>query len=123
MKVALSAAVLLIGSAVWAAEPTEFWSNEGDIYFGSISESGAVLTSKYPKSWFHGEPNEDLQVHTKPAVIIFAPDCDAHHNEYGRGTWSGANGGFGASFEDHRISFGRQELFGDQFAKCYAVQE
>lgn len=123
MKLSASLVSLRLGSAVWAEEPVEYWSNEGDVYYSEINANGAILTSKYPKSWFHGEPSDDLQVHTKLAVIYFGNDCDALHNEYGKGTWSGANGGFGASFGNRRISFGRQELFGDQFGKCYEVSE
>ena len=110
-------------SAAWAEESLTFYSNEGDAYVGIFNENGAVLTSQYPKSWFHGEPYQDLQVHTKPAILYLGKDCDAVHNEYGEGSWSGANGGFGAQFGDHVIFFGRQEVFGDQFAKCYGVQE
>lgn len=121
MRVGVILATIFMASAVHSEDLREYWSNEGDTYFATVNENGAVLTSKYPKSWFHGEPSDDLQVHTKPAVIYLGNDCDALHNEYGEGRWSGANGGFGATFGSHTIYFGRQELPEDQFAKCYWV--
>lgn len=113
---------IILASAAQAEELQNYWSNEGDTYFATVNENGVALTSKFPKTWFHGEPSQDHQVVTKPAVIYLGNDCDALHNEYGAGKWSGANGGFGATFGEHTIYFGRQELPEDQFAKCYTVE-
>ena len=98
MRVAVIALVFASASAACAEDAVTFYSNEGDAYVGILNENGAVLTSQYPKSWFHGEPWQDLQVHTKPAILYLGNDCDALHNEYGAGRWSGSNGGFGAQF-------------------------
>jgi hypothetical protein len=103
--------VLLAGSAATAEEPATYYSNEGDVYLGMVNENGAVLTSKYLKSWFHGEPTDDLRVHTKHAVIYLGNGCDALLNEYGEGRWIWWNDNFTAKFGDHSITFANQELF------------
>jgi hypothetical protein len=123
MRAAVLSLAMLSASSAHGDEPLTYYSNEGDEYLAVINENGAVLTSRYPKSWFHGEPTEDHEVHTESAEIYFGNNCDAMHNEYGLGTWSGGNGAFGARFGDHLIHFGRQELFGDQFDKCYVVSK
>lgn len=115
----LAIIVVSLGTPAKAKNPQQFWSNEDDVYFCVIDENEAILTSRFPKSWYHGESSDDLQVHTKPAIIYFGKDCLAMHNEYGKGTWSGANGAFGATFGDHTIYFDRQELYGTQFERCY----
>ena len=96
-----------------------FYSNEGDLYFGSLNEDGVVLTSKYPKAWFHGEPSQDHTASEKRAIIFLGRSCDAVHNEYGTGIWSWWNDSFAVTFGNHRISFANQELFDHgRFVAC-----
>jgi hypothetical protein len=37
--------------------------------------------------------------------------CDAYHKLFGYGEWCWANGGFVATFDEHRFGFARQELY------------
>ena len=124
MRWLLTFLVVAVGSAPSVAEESQqYVSDEGDAYFAVINASGAVLTSKYPKTWFHGESTEDHQVVEKKAVIYLGNSCDALHNEYGKGTWEQANARFYATFGYHVISFNRQELFGVQFDKCFFLNK
>ena len=112
--------VLLIAPSIATAQQTmEFWSSDGDAYLGILQDGGAVLVSKYPKAWFHGESSEDHTVIEQSARIYFGKSCEAKHSEYGQGTWSWWNDNFTASFQGRRISFGNQELFDHSlFASC-----
>jgi hypothetical protein len=116
------ALILCLSASALRADPLTFYSNEGDIYDATINANGAVLTSRHPKSWFHGEPTEDHEVHTAPAKIYLGRACDALHSELGKGTWDGGNGAFGATFGSHVITFQRQELDSTLFPNCYGSE-
>jgi hypothetical protein len=116
----LAAAVLvgLMASSV-SAETATFHSLQGDIYIGELNDSGAVLRSKYPKAWFHGEPFEDHRADEIIVVIYLGKSCDALHPEYGAGTWGWWNDMFHIDFRQELIAFQNQELFDHgQFPDC-----
>lgn len=74
------------------------------------SEDGYELTSKYPVSRTTGY-GAGTQVITEIEKLYLGKSCDAPHKVLGKGTWCWANGGFKATFDDHEIGFGRQELW------------
>ncbi len=107
---------VVVSAMAFAAQADDadhtFFSDDGDEYAARFSEHGAVLTSVYPKAWAHLEPSEDHTVDRKHAIIFFGKDCDATHNQYGKGRWAQANGAFNAEFEKTKLYFNRQELWG-----------
>ena len=94
-----------------SAETTTFHSLHGDIYIGELNDNGAVLRSKYPKAWFHGEPNDDHRAVEITVVIYLGKSCDAIHPEYGAGSWGWWNDMFHIDFQNESIAFQSQELF------------
>lgn len=107
----LCLAVFVVPCATFAQVSTTFWSSDGDAYVGQFNANGAKLVSKYPKSWYHGEPSEDHIVVEEPAVIFLGKSCDANHSALGTGKWGWWNDNFHAEFGAHSISFVNQELF------------
>jgi hypothetical protein len=96
-----------------------FYSNEGDAYLAEEREDGVFLKSKYPKTWFHGEPSQDHTIVEGQATIFLDASCAAVHSELGKGTWGWWNDVFHADFGSHTIFFLNQELFAHgHFAAC-----
>ena len=52
------------------------------------------------------------------AVIVLGKACDASSPQFGKGTWSWANGGFVVQFGQMSIGFPRQELDIDNRGGC-----
>lgn len=92
-----------------AAEEWYYVSSYGDEYSISTNENGVVLRSLYPKAWFI-EGGANSRVVRGIDVLYFGKSCDAFHEEFGKGRWWWINGGFGADFDNFKISFPRQEI-------------
>ncbi len=92
-----------------AAQDWSYVSSFGDEYTFSVNANGAVLTSRYPKTWFINNGAESYVEHGHD-VIYLGVSCDAFHKLWGQGRWWWANGGFGADFDTLNIRFPRQEI-------------
>jgi hypothetical protein len=84
-------------------------SNEGHEYRSSCNYSGYVLTSIGPVSRPIGFGAETRYIRGREKIFL-GKSCDAFHQILGKGKWCWSNGAFGAEFENHQISFPRQEI-------------
>lgn len=100
---------LLLAAGPVAAQDWTYVSSYGDEYSIAKNDNGVVLRSLYPKAWFI-EGGANSRVVKGIDVLYFGKSCDAFHDEFGKGRWWWINGGFGADFDNFKISFPRQEI-------------
>ncbi|MCB1491258.1 MAG: hypothetical protein KDJ77_05580 [Rhodobiaceae bacterium] len=84
---------LSVGPAL--AEAITYTASDGVEYAATPNAHGVVL-----------EPRDAGGA----GKLYLGKACDAFSEDYGKGTWGWANGGFGADFPDFEIRFPRQEV-------------
>ena len=103
-----SLALIVLGSAA-AAQSTEYFSTDGDVFSFEQNQHGAVLTSIEPTMEILATNDTSPKMDIGDIVYV-GRFCDAFSNEHGEGSWSWSNGGFIVEFPDLRIAFPGQAI-------------
>ncbi len=82
---------------------------DGHEYTLQCNDDGYVLASRYPVTRTIGQ-GHDMRAASGIERLYLGRSCDAYHKLLGEGQWCRGNGGFVATFPQHRFGFPRQEL-------------
>jgi hypothetical protein len=99
-------ALWILAASTIAAEA---YVSDGHEYTLQCNDDGYVLASRYPVTRTVGR-GQEMRTASGMERLYLGRSCDAFHKLHGEGQWCRGNGGFVATFPEHRFGFPRQEL-------------
>lgn len=100
---------LAVATLVLSTLAAHAYVTDGHEYDLQCNDDGFVLTSRYPVTHVIGQ-GHDIRPASDIDRLYLGRSCDAYHRLFGEGQWCRGNGGFVATFPQHRFGFPRQEL-------------
>ena len=79
------------------------------VFFGLAASSLAGYVDGFGVAYTMKKNQHGVVLKSKKATLYLGKSCDAYSPQFGKGTWSWANGGVLVELEKKKIGFPRQE--------------